>query len=248
MDPILELCGRYGVPVVEDAAESLGSLYKGKQTGRFGRFSVFSYNGNKIITTSGGGMLLSDDAEAVARARFLSTQARDPAPWYQHSTLGWNYRLSNVLAGIGRGQMLHIDERVATRRRVFDRYVKALGDIEGVGFMPEPRWSASNRWLTVLTLRHPAASPLGDEYPLSVMEHLADLNIEARPVWKPMHMQPVFENARYYPHETHGTYGKRRDVSAELFACGLCLPSGSGMTEEQQARVIDGVKEVLKKH
>jgi pyridoxal phosphate-dependent aminotransferase EpsN len=148
--------------------------------------------------------------------------------------LGWNYRLSNVLAGIGRGQMRHIDERVAARRRVFDRYVKALGDIEGLEFMPEPQWNHSNRWLTVLTLREPLTAS-----PLSVMERLAGLNIEARPVWKPMHMQPVFESARYYPH------AKGQDVSADLFARGLCMPSGSGMTEEQQARVIGGVRESL---
>ncbi|MDR1378928.1 MAG: DegT/DnrJ/EryC1/StrS family aminotransferase [Synergistaceae bacterium] len=242
MDTILELCGRYSVPVIEDAAESLGARYKGKQTGSFGKFSVFSYNGNKIITTSGGGMLLSDDTEAITRARFLSTQARDPAPWYQHSTLGWNYRLSNVLAGIGRGQMRHIDERVAARRRVFSRYVEALGDIEGVEFMPEPQWSFSNRWLTVLTLRDPVTVS-----PLSVLECLSGLNIEARPVWKPMHMQPVFKDARYYPHMERQSEQSGQDVSADLFVRGLCLPSGSGLTEEQQARVIEGVKEALRK-
>jgi pyridoxal phosphate-dependent aminotransferase EpsN len=235
MDPILDICGRRGVPVVEDAAESLGSLYKGKRTGSFGRFSVFSYNGNKIITTSGGGMLLSDDAEAIARARFLSTQARDPAPWYQHSTLGWNYRLSNVLAGIGRAQMLHLEERVAARRRVFGRYAAELGGIEGVEFMPEPEWSLSNRWLTTLTLRKPI-----EVSPMEVLDRLASLDIEGRPVWKPMHLQPVFEKARYYPHE------EGKDVSADLFARGLCLPSGSGMTDEQQARVIGAVKEAMK--
>jgi pyridoxal phosphate-dependent aminotransferase EpsN len=235
MDPILETCRRYGTPVIEDAAESLGARYRGRQTGAFGKFSVFSYNGNKIITTSGGGMLLSDDADAIARARFLSTQARDPAPWYQHSTLGWNYRLSNVLAGIGRGQMLHINERVSARRRIFDRYVRELGGIEGIEFMPEPQWSVSNRWLTALTLKKPIAVS-----PLSVLDHLASLNIEGRPVWKPMHLQPVFERSRYYPH------GDRRDVSAELFRNGLCLPSGSAMTEEQQTCVIEAVKEALK--
>ena len=234
MDPIVALCDRYGVPIIEDAAESLGATYKGKQTGAFGRFGVFSYNGNKIITTSGGGMLLSDDAEAVARARFLSTQARDPAPWYQHSKLGWNYRLSNVLAGIGRGQMRYLSERVAARRRVFDHYVAELGDIEGISFMPEPEWSGSNRWLTVLTLHEPIETS-----PLSVLEHLATLNIESRPVWKPMQMQPVFEISRYYPHE------EGRDISAEFFRRGLCLPSGSAMTEEQQTRVIEAVKEAL---
>lgn len=235
MDPILALCGRYGVPVIEDAAESLGALYKGRQTGSFGKFSVLSYNGNKIITTSGGGMLLSDDAEAIARARFLSTQARDPAPWYQHSTLGWNYRMSNVLAGIGRGQMLHIDERVAARRRIFERYVAELGEIAGVDFMSEPKWSTSNRWLTTLIFKEPIRMS-----PITVLEHLASLNIEGRPVWKPMHMQPVFEHSRYYPHE------KELDVSADLFVHGLCLPSGSGMTEAQQERVIAAVKEALR--
>ncbi|MDR1979130.1 MAG: DegT/DnrJ/EryC1/StrS family aminotransferase [Synergistaceae bacterium] len=234
MDPILKLCDRYDVPVIEDAAESLGARYKGKQTGSFGKFSVFSYNGNKIITTSGGGMLLSNDAEAIARARFLSTQARDPAPWYQHSTLGWNYRLSNVLAGIGRGQMRHIDERVAARRRVFDRYVRELGVIDGVEFMPEPQWSASNRWLTVLTLRKPISAST-----ISVLEHLSSLNIEGRPVWKPMHLQPVFERARYYPH------AEGQDVGADLFQHGLCLPSGSSMTEERQTRVIEAFKEAV---
>jgi pyridoxal phosphate-dependent aminotransferase EpsN len=232
MDPILALCGRHGVPLIEDAAESLGARYKGRLTGSFGKFSVLSYNGNKIITTSGGGMLLSDDAEAIERARFLSTQARDPAPWYQHSTLGWNYRMSNVLAGIGRAQMTHLAERVEARRRIFGRYAQELGDIEGAEFMPEPAWSASTRWLTALTLKEPAS-------PLSVLECLAGLNIEARPLWKPMHLQPVFGDARYYPHE------EGQDVSGGLFRHGLCLPSGSGMTENQQTRVIAAVKKAL---
>jgi pyridoxal phosphate-dependent aminotransferase EpsN len=233
MDPILALCARHGVPVIEDAAESLGGRYKGSQTGSFGKFSIFSYNGNKIITTSGGGMLLSNDAEALERARFLSAQARDPAPWYQHSVLGWNYRMSNVLAGIGRGQMAHIHERVEARCRIFARYVQELEGTGSVEFMPKPEWSEPTRWLTVLTLRKPAVSPL------SVLEHLERLNIEARPVWKPMHLQPVFAGARYYPHE------EGRDVSAGLFRSGLCLPSGSGMTEEQQGRVIEAVKDAL---
>lgn len=234
MDPLLELCGHYGVPVVEDAAESLGALYKGRRTGSFGAFGVFSYNGNKIVTTSGGGMLLSDDAEAIERARFLATQARDPAPWYQHGTLGWNYRLSNILAGIGRGQMLHLDERVAARRRIFNRYVAALEPIEGVHFMPEPVWSRSNRWLTTVTLEEPL-----NVSPLAVLERLASWNIEGRPLWKPMHLQPVFQGTRYWPHE------EGRDVCAELFSRGLCLPSGSGMTEAQQDRVIEALLEAL---
>lgn len=234
MDPLLELCARHGVPVVEDAAESLGSLYGERRCGSFGAFGVLSYNGNKIVTTSGGGMLLSNDAEAIERARFLATQARESAPWYQHTTLGWNYRLSNVLAGIGRGQTAHLDDRVSARRRIFDRYVEALGKVEGVRFMPEPSWSRSNRWLTTLTLEEPLRVS-----PLAVLEHLASHDIEGRPLWKPMHLQPVFEGARYWPHE------EGRDVCAELFARGLCLPSGSGLTEAQQDRVIAAVLEAL---
>ena len=235
MDPLLELCRHYRVPVVEDSAEALGSLYKGRRSGSFGTFGVFSYNGNKIVTTSGGGMLLSDDAEALERARFLATQARDSAPWYQHTVLGWNYRLSNVLAAIGRGQMLHLDERVAARRRIFGRYAETLGSIEGVRFMPEPSWSRSNRWLTALTLEEPLRVS-----PLAVLDHLASRNIEGRPLWKPMHLQPVFKGARYWPHE------EGRDVCAELFSRGLCLPSGSGMTEAQQDRVTEAVLEALR--
>lgn len=233
MDPIFKLCEHYGIPVLEDAAESLGSTYKGKQTGSFGKFGVFSYNGNKIITTSGGGMLLSDDEEAIAKARFLSTQARDPAPWYQHSTLGWNYRLSNILAGVGRGQMRHLHERVNARRKIFSRYVRELGNIEGVTFMPEPGWSVSNRWLTVITLDKPLTAS-----PLEALNYLASKNIEARPVWKPMHLQPVFSNAPFYLHDGE-------DISASFFQSGLCLPSGSSLTEEQQSRVIDSLKEIL---
>ncbi len=234
MDPLLALSARYGVPVIEDAAEALGSAYKGRPNGSFGAFAALSFNGNKIITTSGGGMLLSDDEEAVARARFLATQARDPAPWYQHSTLGWNYRLSNVLAGIGRGQLAHLDERIAARRRIFDRYVEALGDVPGLSFMPEPSWSRSNRWLSTVVLTDPVKAS-----PLSVLERLESLDIEGRPLWKPMHLQPVFKGADYWPCET------RRDVSKDLFERGLCLPSGTAMTEEQQDRVIAAVREAV---
>ena len=234
MDPLLALSARYGVPVIEDAAEALGSTYRGRPNGSFGAFAALSFNGNKIITTSGGGMLLSNDEEAIARARFLATQARDPAPWYQHSTLGWNYRLSNVLAGIGRGQLVHLDERIAARRRIFDRYVEALGDVRGLSFMPEPSWSCSNRWLSAVLL----TDPIKDS-PLSVLERLESCNIEGRPLWKPMHLQPVFKGADYWPCETG------RDVSKDLFERGLCLPSGTTMTEEQQDRVIAAVREAV---
>lgn len=236
MDAINTICSGYGVPVIEDAAESLGSTYKGKQTGSFGKYSILSYNGNKIITTSGGGMLLSDDAEGIAKAKFLSTQARDAAPWYEHTTLGYNYRMSNILAAIGRGQMLHLEERVAARRRIFDNYVKAFSDIEEFSFMPEPEWSHTNRWLTTLLIDESS-----DISPLYVIEELAKLNIESRPVWKPMHLQPVFKGCSYWRHE------EDNDVSANLFNRGLCLPSGSSLSESQQERVINAVRKALKR-
>ncbi|MCL2147374.1 MAG: DegT/DnrJ/EryC1/StrS family aminotransferase [Synergistaceae bacterium] len=235
MDPILEVCTKYGTPVIEDAAESLGAEYKGKKTGSFGKYSILSYNGNKIITTSGGGMLLSDSLEGIEKAKFLSTQARDTAPWYEHSTLGYNYRMSNILAGIGRAQMLHLDERIAARRKVFDNYVKAFSDIEEFSFMPEPEWSYSNRWLTTLLINENS-----EITPLMVINELAKLNIESRPVWKPMHLQPVFKGYSYWSHE------EGNDVSAYLFERGLCLPSGSNLTESQQERVIDGVRAAMK--
>ncbi|MCL1875155.1 MAG: DegT/DnrJ/EryC1/StrS family aminotransferase [Synergistaceae bacterium] len=236
MDAINKICSDYGAPVIEDAAESLGATYKGKQTGSFGKYSVLSYNGNKIITTSGGGMLLSDDEEGIAKAKFLSTQARDAAPWYEHTTLGYNYRMSNILAAIGRGQMLHLEARIAARRKIFDNYVKAFSDIEEFSFMPEPEWSCTNRWLTTLLIDESS-----DVTPLNVIDELAKLNIESRPVWKPMHLQPVFKGCSYWRHE------EDNDVSAYLFKRGLCLPSGSSLTESQQERVINAVRKTMKR-
>ena len=235
MDKLLPLCERYGIPVLEDAAESMGARYKGKVSGSFGRFGFYSFNGNKIITTSGGGMLLSDAEEDIEKARFWATQARDKAPWYQHSELGYNFRMSNVLAGIGRGQMNVLQERVLARRAVFDRYKAALASFPEACFMPEPDWSYSNRWLTTFTINaaHSSATPQ------DLIAALAAENIEARPVWKPMHLQPVFENAPYYPHE-EGT-----DISHELFKSGICVPSGSNLTGEEQARVLLILQKVL---
>jgi pyridoxal phosphate-dependent aminotransferase EpsN len=229
MDEILEICNKYNVPVIEDAAESLGSTYKGKKSGTFGKFGIYSFNGNKIITTSGGGMLVSNDVEALEKARFLATQARDPAPHYQHSQLGYNYRMSNILAGIGRAQLEVLDDRVKARRAIFDRYVKALADIDGIHFMPELEGTMSNRWLTTLTIDQ---QKLGVK-PMDIINALGEENIEARPVWKPLHMQPVFEGIKYYSHHENWS------VSEELFANGICLPSGSDMTEEDQNRVIN---------
>ena len=235
MDELMAICDSYGVPVIEDAAESLGSSYKGKKSGTFGKFGIYSFNGNKIITTSGGGMLISDDVDALAKSRFLATQARDAAPHYQHSVVGYNYRMSNILAGVGRAQLEVLDERVKARRDVFDRYVESLGGIEGVHFMPELEGTYSNRWLTALTLDPDKVRIT----PYELMAALEAENIEARPVWKPLHLQPLFEDCKFYAHAEDDT------VSERLFAEGLCLPSGSNMTVEEQERVIEIIKGVL---
>ncbi len=235
MDEIVQLCDAYKVPIIEDAAESLGSTYKGKASGTLGTFGVYSFNGNKIITTSGGGMLISNDEEAICKSRFLATQARDPAVHYQHSVLGYNYRMSNVTAGIGRAQLAVLDERVAARRAIFDRYVQALGDLPGVTFMPELEDTYSNRWLSTLTIDEKQAGVSIAQ----IIDTLAAVNIEARPVWKPLHLQPLFNGAKFYEHPELGA------VSERLFQEGLCLPSGSGMSETDQNRVIDTVQEVF---
>ncbi|MCF2937417.1 aminotransferase class I/II-fold pyridoxal phosphate-dependent enzyme [Paenibacillus alkaliterrae] len=229
MDEINAVCQQYEVPVVEDAAESLGSTYKGKQSGGFGKFGIFSFNGNKIITTSGGGMLVSNDTELLTKARFLATQARDLAPHYQHSSMGYNYRMSNVLAGVGRAQLEVLDERVAARRAVFDNYEQAFASRRGISFMPELSGTRSNRWLTALTIDE---QETGVTIPV-LLEALADANIEARPLWKPLHMQPLFEGTRFYSHEEGEPFCER------LFRSGICLPSGSSMTAADQVRVID---------
>ncbi|SDI41962.1 dTDP-4-amino-4,6-dideoxygalactose transaminase [Natribacillus halophilus] len=236
MDALMEICRGYGVPVIEDAAESLGSEYQGRKSGTFGDFGVFSFNGNKIITTSGGGALVSNDTEALDRARFLATQAREPALHYEHSEVGYNYRMSNIVAGAGRGQLEVLDERVEQRRAVFERYYEALSGLAGVAFMPELEGSKSNRWLTALTVDPEQA---GVSH-LDIIGALGAENIEARPVWKPMHMQPLFEGVEYYSHEEGWS------VSDELFRCGLCLPSGSSMTEGELDRVIGVVEEMLR--
>ncbi len=231
-DPILELCNHYGVPVLEDAAEALGATYKNKKCGALGKLNVLSFNGNKVITTSGGGMLLSDDEDMIAKARFWATQARDPAPWYQHSDIGYNYRLSNLLAAVGRPQLEEIESRVAKRRQIFDRYQEALGTISGVNFMPEASFGRANRWLSVMTL----GPDVTDVKPLDVMKALEEHNIESRPVWKPMHLQPIFEKYGFY------TADEDKPFSERVFETGLCLPSGSTLTQEQQIRVIELIR------
>lgn len=229
MDELLSICNHYGVPVIEDSAESLGSTYKGKVSGTFGEFGIYSFNGNKIITTSGGGMLISDDVEAIKKARFLATQAKDKAVHYEHSQLGYNYRLSNILAGIGRAQLEVLDERVETRRGIFSKYYQKLSGIAGIYFMPELQNTYSNRWLTTLTIDEDLTGFTVE----TLLKALAEKNIEARPVWKPLHLQPLFKGVKYYKHD--------EDVSLELFQNGICLPSGSNMTEDDQERVIETI-------
>ncbi len=237
VDEIKEICDTYHVPLIEDAAESLGSTYKGKKSGTLGKIGIFSFNGNKIITTSGGGALISEDEQMLQKARFLATQARDQAIHYQHSELGYNYRMSNIVAGIGRGQLEVLDERVNQRRAVFERYYKAFKDIPGIAFQPELENSRSNRWLTALTIDSKQTGVSRTE----IIQKLAEENIEARPVWKPMHLQPLFAGLLYYPHEVENS------VSDFLFENGLCLPSGSNLSEEQQNKVIAMVLDMLKK-
>jgi dTDP-4-amino-4,6-dideoxygalactose transaminase len=235
MDALLPLCERHGVPVLEDAAESLGATYKGRPSGSFGRVAVLSFNGNKIITTSGGGMLLADDEALVARARKLSTQARETAPHYEHREIGFNYRMSNVLAGIGRGQLRVLSQRVQQRRAVFERYREALADVPRIAWMPEPVGSVSTRWLSCLALQGLDAQARRD----AVLRFLERHSIEARPVWKPMHLQPLYAGAPYFAHDAGG------DVSKGLFDSGLCLPSGSNMSPADLDRVIAQLRRAL---
>ena len=234
MDALLPLCERYGVPVLEDAAESLGARYKGRASGSFGKIGVYSFNGNKIITTSGGGMLVADDPAVVQRARKLATQARENAAHYEHVEIGFNYRMSNVLAGIGRGQLRVLEQRVSQRRQVFETYREALADQPQVSWMPEPPGYRSTRWLTCFTLQGANAGQRRDMVLRSLERH----SIEARPVWKPMHQQPLFHGAPYFAHDSG-------DVCAGLFEAGICLPSGSNLTAAQQARVIEQLRRAL---
>lgn len=229
MDKIMALCEKFNVPVVEDAAESLGSLYKGKYSGTIGKFGIFSFNGNKILTTSGGGMLVSDDEEKIKKVRFWSTQSRDAARHYQHSELGFNYRMSNVVAGIGRGQLKVLDLRMHKKKYIFEYYKRELGELAGIEFMPINEWNEPNYWLSVMILKDKVR-------PLDVMEALEAENIETRPVWKPMHMQPFFAEYDYIG----------GDVSEKLFENGVCLPSDTKMTDEDLERIVSIIKSLWK--
>lgn len=224
LDEIMSVARKYEIPVIEDAAEALGSTYKGKKLGTFGDMGIFSFNGNKIITTSGGGALVSANAAWIQKAKFLATQARDSAPHYQHSEIGYNYRLSNISAGIGRGQLMVLDERVQQRRANFDFYIKQLGRVPGIQFCHELDGAFSNRWLTTILIDKHVCGVDCEDIRLALEKE----NIETRPLWKPMHLQPVFKDAFAY----------ERKVAQGLFDSGLCLPSGSNLTETSRNDVV----------
>ena len=236
MDELLEIANSYNVPIIEDAAESLGAEYKGKKSGTLGKIGIYSFNGNKIITTSGGGVLISDDEEIIGRSRFLATQARDEAPHYQHSVVGYNYRMSNILAGVGIAQLQVLDERVARRREIFDTYYQELAGIEGVQFMPELSGTKSNRWLTTLTIDQ----KIIQLSPYEIMDKMNEANIETRALWKPLHMQPLFKENKFYKDKN-----SLESTAGLLFANGLCLPSGSNMSDSDQARVLQKFKKIV---
>lgn len=231
LDEIKMVCDVNGAVLIEDAAESLSARYRGRQTGTFGKYSALSYNGNKIITTSGGGMLLSDDEEAIAKARFWSTQSRDPALWYQHSEIGYNYRMSNIVAGIGRGQLLHLEQHRALKKAIYMRYKEAFKDLP-ITMNPYLPYSEPNYWLSCILL-----DSCCKVKPLEIMEELDKHSIESRPIWKPMHLQPVFAGYDFISIEG--------DVSSDIFSSGLCLPSDIKMTAEEQDMVIKLVRGML---
>jgi dTDP-4-amino-4,6-dideoxygalactose transaminase len=229
MDKIVNLCKKYSVTLIEDAAESLGTTYKGQYTGTLGDYGVLSFNGNKIITTSGGGMLVSNNAERIQKVKFWSTQARDQARHYQHSELGYNYRMSNIVAGIGRGQLKVLDQRVQKKRQIFNYYLESLNKIKEIDFMPMNSCNYSNCWLTSITIK-------SKRTPIDLILELEKENIESRPLWKPMHLQPFFEKFDFIGDKT----------SDDLFNRGLCLPSDTKMTIEEQNRVIRCIIEFFK--
>lgn len=231
LDEVADLCAAHSVPLIEDAAESLGATYHGRQTGTFGRWNALSFNGNKIITTSGGGMFLSDDVDAVKKVRFWATQAREPFPYYQHEEIGYNYRMSNIVAGIGRGQMDYLDEHIRQKTAIYKRYETMLSDLP-VHMNPYLKDSVPNFWLSCLTIDAGAKVT-----PEMIQQALAEHNIESRPIWKPMHMQPVYAR--------NELIGVGDPVGEDIFARGLCLPSDNKMTEEEQEIVVGIIRELF---
>lgn len=237
MDKIMEICKKYNVPIIEDAAESLGATYKGKHSGTFGEYGIYSFNGNKIITTSGGGMLVSNNEEGIAKVRFWSTQARDKARHYEHTELGYNYRMSNIVAGIGRGQLRVLEDRIAKKKEIFETYKEAFKEIEDIEMMPVCEYGEPNYWLTTITLNENSKVK-----PLDIILALEKENIESRPIWKPMHIQPYYKEYDFYSHNEDEI-----SVSEDIFNRGVCLPSDTKMTKEEQERVIKIIKELFLK-
>ncbi len=248
IDEILAICNEYNAVLIEDAAESLGATYKGKQTGNFGSFNAISFNGNKIITCSSGGMFLTNDEKAANEVRKLSTQAREIAPWYQHEEIGYNYRMSNIVAGIGRGQILHLDEHIASKKRIYDRYKESLSDLP-ITMNPFMDCTEPNFWLSCMTVNEDSMcyqkrdncnasfnTEAGKSCPTEILEKLAEYNAEGRPIWKPMHMQPIYKGCDFISSD------EGVDVGADIFERGICLPSDIKMTDEQQDIVIEIIK------
>ncbi|MDE7323009.1 MAG: aminotransferase class I/II-fold pyridoxal phosphate-dependent enzyme [Lachnospiraceae bacterium] len=235
LDEIIQICERHGVPILEDAAESLGSTYKGRQTGTFGRIGIYSFNGNKIITTSGGGMIVSAEEELVKEARNLSTQARDTARHYQHSKIGYNYRMSNILAGIGRGQLIHLDEHIRRKKAIYARYTEAFADIEEIVMNPLNPEGDANNWLSCMTIKTGSSVT-----PDMVMNALDDQNIESRPIWKPMHLQPVFAGYDFFKHNDSDI-----SVSEDIFNRGVCLPSDIKNTDADMEKITGIIRKLF---
>lgn len=232
MDEIIKICKKHNVPLIEDAAESLGSIYNGQQTGTFGEYGVFSFNGNKIITTSGGGMLVSNNEDGIKKVRFWATQSKEPVRHYEHKEIGYNYRMSNICAGIGRGQLKVLDKRIEKKTEIYNKYKNELEKVKEIKMQPIPKNTKPNHWLSVMTIDKDSKVK-----PLNIMETLEKENIDSRPVWKPMHLQPVFKKYDFITAKNDGT-----SVSEDLFNRGVCLPSDTKMTEEEQERVIDIIK------
>lgn len=237
MDSIMEICNRYNVPVIEDAAESLGATYKGVQTGTIGKYGIYSFNGNKIITTSGGGMLVSNNVDGLHKAKFWATQARDKARHYQHSELGYNYRMSNVVAGIGRGQLRVLEERIEKKKEIYNFYKEGFSEIEEITMAPIRDYGESNYWLSVITLDKDSKIK-----PIDIILALEEENIESRPVWKPIHLQPYYEEYRFFKHNEDDDIS----VAEDAFNRGVCLPSDTKMTIEEQEYVIEIIKNLFR--
>lgn len=237
MDKIMDICNEYNVPVIEDAAESLGATYKGKQTGTIGKYGIYSFNGNKIITTSGGGMLVSDDEEGIKKSRFWATQARDNARYYQHTELGYNYRMSNIVAGIGRGQIRVLDERIEKKKYIYEKYKEAFNDIHDIEMANICEYGEPNYWLSIGILNNESKVK-----PLDIILALEEENIESRHIWKPMHMQPFYEKYDFFKDDNT----EKGSVSEDIFERGICLPSDTKMTDEEIERVIRIIRGIFK--